>query len=477
MTPEEITLNLPYPPNTQQRLVIEALCRFCSPQAPSDSIFILNGYAGTGKTSLTGALVKTLATEGTPVVLLAPTGRAAKVFSQSAGMPAYTIHRRIYHASVDPSAGMCHILRDNSLENALFIVDEASMIPDENKDAMGNPVTSLLDDLLQFVFTGNNCRLLLLGDVAQLPPVGTDQSPALDAEALKGRGFNVSRAKLTAVARQQSRSMILRNATWQRKAMLLPKLPRPLVTQGADVAIIPGEDLPDMMARFYHEKGPDSTIIITRSNWRAAGFNQAVRSQVIDCQEELRTDERLIVVKNNYMWAHKRQKTDKKDASQRPAMDFIANGDMARVTTIYGYEEKHGFRFADVALAFPDSDAEIDCKILLDTLAGETPSLEPERFRQLAQARLGELQTLYPTLTYDQWLRRLREDEYFNALQVKYAYAVTCHKAQGGQWENVIVDMGGIDLESPTLDFYRWLYTATTRARSRLYFLNLQDRD
>lgn len=446
--------------------MIGALERFCSPEVKSDSIFILNGYAGTGKTSLTGAMVQALKAENIPVVLLAPTGRAAKVFSQNARQPAYTIHRRIYHASIDPSAGMSHLLRENSLENAVFIVDEASMIPDQHAIAQGQECSSLLDDLLEYVFSGVNCKLVLLGDVAQLPPVGSDKSPALDAGAMKSRGFHVSMAQLTSIARQQHDSAILKNATWQRQVMRLPGLPSPIIAPGKDVKLLASEDLEELLSHSYRDQGPDSTIIVTRNNWRATSFNQAVRNQVLDCEEELQVAERLIVVKNNYTWGAKSKK-----------IDFIANGDMATVTHIYGYEELHGFRFADVTLYLPDSEVEIDCKIILDALNSNSPAVEPVRFQDLVQARLNQISLQYPQATYDYWLRKLRADDYFNALQVKYAYAVTCHKAQGGQWPNVVVDMGGIDLDCPSLEFYRWLYTATTRASNQLYFLNVAAED
>lgn len=461
----DILSQLPYAPNDQQRAVVGALARFCQPRDPAEAVscdraFILNGYAGTGKTSMTGALVRALRAHRRPVVLLAPTGRAAKVFSANAGFPAHTIHRAIYHGSPDPAAGMCTALRENNMTGAVFIVDEASMIPDAA--APGAP--SLLDDLLQYVFAGTDCRLLLLGDVAQLPPVGSEISPALNARVLKDKGLRVSRAQLTRTVRQRGASAILRNATWQRQAMLQPALPPPVITPGADVAFIQGEDLAEMLASRYADHGPDSAIIITRSNRRAAQFNMAVRSQVLDCDEELRRGERLMIAKNNYMWGARDRKL---------GIDFIANGDTATINEIYGTEMLHGFRFADVNLRLPDAGADLDCKIMLDTLVSETPGLEQERLLELANARLSLIEADNPSLGRDGSLRRLRADEYFNALQVKYAYAVTCHKAQGGQWPHVVVDMGGIDLAQPTLDFYRWLYTATTRATRRLYFLNL----
>lgn len=454
---------LPFSPNAQQRLVADALARFCSSSTPDDSVFILAGYAGTGKTSLIGALVKALTAVRIPVVLLAPTGRAAKVFSVSASYPAATIHRRIYYGGTGRLFEHSRVVRDNKTPGAVFIVDEASMIGDSTADADGNPGSGLLEDLLQHVFTGEGCRLILAGDTAQLPPVGTDLSPAMNPATLKEMGMHVSRATLTDTARQQRHSGILRNATLLRRSMLSDPLPRPrLLTSGMDdVNVIAGEDIIDVMASCYSRDTPDETILITRSNKRAVAFNLAVRSQILYSEEELCRGERLMVARNNYTYS-----TKIKD------LDFIANGDMAVVMQVNSTETRYGFRFADVTLRLTHHDKEIDCKIILDTLTSEYPSLSREQMERLAMARMSDPEVNPPGTPDSTRFSRLRSDEYFNALQVKYSYAITCHKAQGAQWRNVIVDLGGIADDALGLDFYRWLYTAVSRATRRLYFLN-----
>ena len=457
----DVAGHLPYEPNHQQTLLISALARFCSSATPSDSVFILDGYAGTGKTSLTGALVKSLRNAGREVVLLAPTGRAAKVFSSHAGYPASTIHRRIYRGGQggDLSGGFS-ILQRNNVTNGVFIVDEASMIGDGN-GSEGN--VNLLEDLVEYVFTGDNCRLILLGDVAQLPPVGSTESPAMVPANFKRLGLHVSRAVLTDTARQSRTSGILRNATWLRRAMLMDPLPAPrLILDGYDdLHVTDGNDVADVVGECYRADGPDETIIVTRSNRRALQFNLGIRTTILDYGEELVKGERLLIAKNNYTWSAKI-----KD------LDFIANGDVAIVSAIHSTEEKHGFRFANVTLTLPDRDVDVPCRIFLDTLTDESASISREGLQRLAEARMADPEVNAPDASWETRLRRLRKDEYFNALQVKYAYAVTCHKAQGAQWKNVVIDLGGIAPESQGLEFYRWLYTATSRATRRLFYLN-----
>ncbi|MBD5300030.1 MAG: AAA family ATPase [Bacteroides sp.] len=459
-----VRAKLPYAANKQQGLLIDALARFCSSATPSDSVFIINGYAGTGKTSLTGALVKALEEVERPVVLLAPTGRAAKVFSAHSAHPAYTIHRKIYRGPSGNLSSGFTTLQDNRLANAVFIVDEASMIGDHESESISmTPNNGLLEDLLQYVFTGDNCRLILLGDVAQLPPVGCVESPAMSPKRYKELGLHVSRAILTDTVRQARHSGILRNATWLRRAMLVDPLPEPkiILTGYTDVSVVEGEEVLDAIGDCYREEGPGATAIITRSNRRATAFNLGIRSQILDYEEELVKGERLLIAKNNYTWSAKIK-----------GLDFIANGDVAVVSAVHSTEEKYGFRFAHVTLNLPDRDVDVECRIFLDTLTDESASLSRERMEALAQARMADPEVNAPDVPYETRLRRLRTDEYFNALQVKYAYAVTCHKAQGAQWSNVFVDMGGIPPEAQGLDFYRWLYTATSRATSHLYYMN-----
>ncbi|MCI9608367.1 MAG: AAA family ATPase [Muribaculaceae bacterium] len=457
---ERIYLNLPYEPNSQQIELIAALARFCSDSTPSDSVFLLTGYAGTGKTSVTGALVRALREYRVPVVLLAPTGRAAKVFGAFARHPAFTIHRRIYRAPSSATGYSFGTVGENTLSDAVFIVDEASMIG----AASSETGTNLLEDLIHYVYSGINCRMILLGDTAQLPPVGTTVSPAMDVPTLRSYGLRVSKAVMTAVVRQGSRSGILYNATWLRKAMLRNPLPPPELHLApfSDICAISGEDMAEQLESAYGEpEGVESTIVITRSNKRATGYNLAIRANILGREEELCRGERLLVAKNNYLWSAKIK-----------GLDFIANGDVAVITSIYGTETKYGLRFADVRINLPDRDIDVECKIMLDTLTSDTPALDPELGAEFYESIMND-PDLFTSLTpMGARMRILRSDPYFNALQVKYAYAVTCHKAQGGQWPTVFVDMGYIAPEARGLDFYRWLYTATTRATTSLILVN-----
>lgn len=458
---EQIFLNLPYDPNEQQIELIAALARFCSPQMPSDSVFLLNGYAGTGKTSVTGALVRALRAASVPVVLLAPTGRAAKVFGKFAHFPATTIHRRIYRQNSPGSMSYVGEVADNNMQGAVFIVDEASMIGDDSGSASR---TSLLEDLVHYVYSGVDCRMILLGDTAQLPPVGCDRSPAMDPDVLRGFGLRVTRAVMTKVVRQDGRSGILRNATWLRKAMRHDPLPQPrLVADDStpDVHVIAGEELLEALTAEYAERGAPNTLIVTRSNRRATQFNLGVRTEILGYEEELCVEDRLLVAKNNYLWSAKVK-----------GLDFIANGDIATVGRILGMEQKYGLRFANVVLTFPDRDVEVECKIMLDALTSDTPALDPARFNKLYTDILNDPDLFTSATPMNVRMKLLRTDPYFNALQVKYAYAVTCHKSQGGQWESVFIDMGYIPPEAQGLDFYRWLYTATTRATRQLFYID-----
>lgn len=458
---ERIFLNLPYDPTDQQISLIAALARFCSPVSPGYSVFLLNGYAGTGKTSLTGALVRALREAEVPVVLLAPTGRAAKVFGRFAGFQAYTIHRRIYRGTEGMMNDFSADVADNPLTGAVFIVDEASMIGNGSGDPMSR---NLLEDLIHYVYSGEGCRMILLGDTAQLPPVGCRESPAMSVAVLKGFGLRVTKAVMTKVVRQRRRSGILYNATKLRKNMLLTPLPEPelVIDRFPDVVSVSGEELEDEISASFTENGITETLVVTRSNRQATRFNLAIRANILYREEELSREELLLVAKNNYLWS-----------ARVKGLDFVANGDTAIVDAIYGTEEKYGFRFADVNLRLPDRDLSFDCKILLDTLVSDTASLEPERYQSLYMSALNDPDLFTPSTPVRTRMRILRSDPYVNALQVKYGYAVTCHKAQGGQWKNVFVDVGYVPPEAyESLEFYRWLYTAVTRATDRLALIN-----
>lgn len=454
--------NLPYVPNAQQNELLLRLSRFILTGSDNE-IFLLTGYAGTGKSSLVGALVKALTNLEHKTVLLAPTGRAAKVFAHYAGHAAYTIHRKIYRQQRF-SPDMKGFLAGNNLHHdTLFVVDEASMINNTpSNDYYGSG--QLLDDLIEYVYNGNNCRLLLLGDTAQLPPVGQSASPALSPECLASYGLKVTAYELNEVARQTSESGILYNATMLRKLMQEHKgniLPAPrLRLQGyTDVENLSGEFLIERLSDSYDHVGMDETIVITRSNKRAGIFNQGIRNQILYREEELTAGDMLLVSKNNYYWG-----------KEYKEIDFIANGDIARVVRVRKHYEMYGFRFADVQLQFPDLDVELDARILLDTLTSDAPALSRDENERLYTAILEDYAHI---ASQRERMQRLKADPWFNALQVKYAYGVTCHKAQGGQWRHVYIDMGYIDPQNLTLDFYRWLYTAMTRATEHIYFINL----
>ena len=457
----EIILNLPYEPNAQQRAVIGALSRFCAPTAPETSVFVLNGYAGTGKTSLTGALVRALPTVGLGCVLMAPTGRAAKVFGAFAGRPAYTIHRKIYrHTPASGSYSGPSMLQDNRLRNTIFIVDEASMIAGDT----GRERDNLLEDLVQYVYSGDNCRLILIGDTAQLPPVGAAESPAMEPDCLRALGLRPSRATITATVRQGARSGILFNATALRRAMAAgaAEIPQLRAEGFPDVHIVSGEDLPEMLDSAYSRDGLEECLLISRSNRRATDYNRAIRSEVLYREEMLTRGEMLIVAKNNYHWARAVK-----------GLDFVANGDIVRVVRVFGTEARYGFRFADVRLAIAGSggEAEFDAKLMLETLDSEMAALSYERMQQLYEALMRDDTLFEPSMPFDLRAQALRTNPYWNALQVKYAYAMTCHKAQGGQWKNVFVDLSYIPDEALGMELYRWLYTAVSRARAHLYLI------
>lgn len=462
---ERIFMHLPYVPNDQQTQLIAALAKFCSEDMPSDSVFMLCGYAGTGKTSLTGALVRALRDAMVPVVLMAPTGRAAKVLSTMAAGVATTIHRRIYRSSESGILLSHGEVADNPLQNAVFIVDEASMIGQESLDGRDN----LLEDLIHYVYSGIGCRMILIGDTAQLPPVGCEESPAMDVAVLRMYGLHVIRAVLTKTVRQREESGILYNATRLRRGLrrgpdrkgelITPEL---ILKDYTDVESVEGEDLEDSISASYSEFGEENTLLITRSNRRATAYNLAIRSRILGREEELCRGERLMVAKNNYLWSAKIK-----------GLDFIANGDMATVDRVYGVEEKYGLRFADVSITLPDrGGVSLDCKIMLSTLTSDNATLPPEQLEQFYQAVLNDPGLFTESTSMKTRMRILRSDPYVAALQVKYAYAVTCHKSQGGQWPHVYIDMGGIaDEATRTVDFYRWLYTAITRATTRVSFI------
>lgn len=459
----QITQNFPHNPTEDQFSALKTLTDFLL-SVESDTLLLLKGYAGTGKTSLVGALVKTLNELQQKTFLLAPTGRAAKVFSNYSGQKAYTIHKKIYRQKAFSNEPTGFMPADNLHKDTLFIVDEASMISNDGIDSISFGTGRLLDDLIQYVYSGENCRLILMGDVAQLPPVMQTESPALNPEILRGYNLQVQEITLTQVVRQSGDSGILLNATRLRDALrnntveIYPKLQLKGFT---DFRKVNGDELIEEISSAYSHDGIEETMIITRSNKRATIYNNGIRNRILYREEELSTGDRLMVAKNNYYWT-----CDCKE------MDFIANGEIVQILRVRRTTELYGFRFADVTVRFQDYDLELDIKILLDTLQTDTPALPKELNDKLFFTILEDYNDV-PTKAGK--MKKMKADPHYNVVQVKYAYAITCHKAQGGQWMNVFLDIGYMTEEMLGEDFYRWLYTAFTRATHRLYLVNLPD--
>ena len=449
----------------------------------------MRGSAGTGKTSLAGAMVRTFTRLGQKLLLMAPTGRAAKVFAMNSGHAAFTIHRKIYREKSYSGLGGQFSLNENMHKNMLFMIDEASMI------GRGGGMTSdfgtgdLLSDLVQFVYNGQNCRMLLVGDCAQLPPVGEEEAPALHAEVLEAMGLKVYECDLREVLRQSQDSGILVNATYIRSLtpgpsprrgeipldsnsgldfsefscdnLLKVGLPRIRFKGFADIVMVPGDELVERISSSYADVGMDETMVVTRSNKRANVYNQGIRATVLDREDELCTGDLLMVVKNKYL---------DKPQGDHGQLAFIANGDRVKVQRVRNIRELFGFRFADVWLQFPDyDDFEMQQTVILDTLTTEAPALTHEQQEQLYEAVMEDYADI--PLKRDR-MAKLKQDEYFNALQIKYAYAVTCHKAQGGQWAHVYIDQGYMTDDMLTPDYIHWLYTAFTRATEKLFLVN-----
>lgn len=455
-------------PTLPQYHAFEALVSFLM-AVEKNSCFVLKGYAGTGKTTLLAALVKALPTFRMRSVLLAPTGRAAKVMSAYAGIPATTIHKKIYRKRVAGTPDLSFTLADNLHKNTLFIVDEASMISDEQ---VVYDRKSLLEDLVDYVANGEHCKLLFVGDIAQLPPVGLIESPALNSEYLHARfGYEIFTAELTEVVRQEGNSGILFNATaireqirWDKEANEQVRFPKLSVKGFTDVYRMTGERLIEGLHYAYDKYGIENTLVICRSNKHANLYNQHIRNQILYREEELTGGDQVMVVRNNYYWA----------AAQEGTQRFIANGDMAVVKRVRNVHEQHGFRFADVSLGFMDQeDAEpLTCRVLLDVLHSDTPHLPFEEQRRLFDAVMLD----YAHITNKRArMEALKNDGYYNALQIKFSMAVTCHKAQGGQWDAVFIDQGYLKEEMLTTEFLRWLYTACTRATKELFLLNFHE--
>ena len=443
-----------------QKKIVEKLSDYLADDDFS-KIFVLNGYAGTGKTTLISALVGALHEMGMKPVLLAPTGRAAKVLAQYAHEKALTIHKRIYRQRTNADYESKFSLNPNPERGAVFIVDEASMLADmPGGDALFGS-GSLLQDLVDYVRSGRGCRLILVGDNAQLPPVGCDFSPALDPQAMSSYG-EVVYGTMDEVVRQEAQSGILFNATLVR-CMLeqgIYEIPR-FNMDFPDIVALEGGDFLETLPDCYARYGRDECIVITRSNKRANRYNNGIRYNVLYAEEEIESGDMMMIVKNNYFF------TERDEESK---IDFIANGDIARLRRLRRCEELYGFRFADATLTLVDyDDTEIECKVLLDTVTSDSPSLTYEESSKLFYAVEADFMDIRSKAKRYQ---EIRNSPYFNALQLKFAYAVTCHKAQGGQWSAVFIDRMLFGDEPMTRDLMRWLYTAITRATEHIYLVN-----
>ena len=459
-----IITNIGFKPTPGQENAADLLSEFVS-KPGNNECFLLKGYAGTGKTSLIASYVKTLSSFKIPFVLLAPTGRAAKVLSSYCGFPAYTIHKWIYRQKGMKDGVGKFDLNINLLKNAIFIVDEASMLSNSSFEDSIFGTGKLLNDLIEFINRGTNCRLMIVGDVAQLPPVGLDISPALDASVLETFDLKVTQADLYEVVRQEEGSGILHNATILREMLDSDIIEIPsFEMQGfKDIQRIAGGDLIETLTYEYEKHGREGNVVLSYSNKRANKYNEGIRNRILWKDTELTVGDFLMVVRNSYFWVE-----------DKPDIGFIANGDIVEVTKIGKYTELYGFRFADVTIKLLDyQNQEIDVKIVLDTLTIEGPSMTSAQNKELYTKISEDYQHIR---TKPARLKKVKEDQCFNAIQVKFAYAVTCHKAQGGQWKNVFVDQGFFKEDMISREYLRWLYTAITRATDKVYLVNFDDK-
>ena len=451
----------PFEPTSQQTEVIKQLSEFVE-NFSSNSLFLLRGYAGTGKTTLVSSFINSLWSVGKKVVLLAPTGRAAKVLSVYSKKSAFTIHKKIYWMRTNSQGNTYVTLQENKHTNTIFVVDEASMIPDTSDKGFGGRV--LLDDLIEYVYSGVMCKLILIGDTAQLPPVHLDISPALD-ENLLGITYrkDVYSAELTQVVRQQSTSMVLENATHLRDKISANDFDTPHVKCNSEVVRLDvGMDIQEALEDAYSNSGVEGTVVICRSNKRANLYNQQIRARIRGLEDDISTGDFLMVVRNNYFWL-----------SEGSKAGFIANGDMVEVMRIYEINELYDCRFARISVRlvdYPDEE-NLECIVLLDTLTSESPAMTYEEYKKLYDEVAKDYSDIPKRAQRN---KEIKQNPYFNALQVKFAYAITCHKSQGGQWENVFVEQGYFTSDMLSKDYFRWLYTALTRTTKKLHLINFK---
>ncbi|WP_434036132.1 ATP-dependent DNA helicase [Formosa sp. 4Alg 33] len=460
-----IKQQFPFNPTTKQNIVLIQLSEFIFNSNPK-SLYLLKGYAGTGKTTIVSTIVSNLWKIKKSAVLMAPTGRAAKVISNYSKKEAFTIHKKIYFPRKDKGGGVKFVLQPNKHKNTIFIVDEASMISDTPGDSKNSESNSLLDDLMQYVYAGHNCKLLLIGDTAQLPPVKLDISPALEQKTLVlNYDKEVVCMELDEVVRQEQDSGILFNATILRETLsgtFYDSFKFDVNPYKDIVRLIDGQEIMDAISDSYSDLGNEETAIIVRSNKRANLYNQQIRDRILFNENELSAGDYLMIVKNNYFWL--------KPTSEA---GFIANGDIVEVLEIFSIKELYGFRFAEVKMRMVDYPrmAPIETVLLLDTISAESPSLTYEDSNRLYQEVMKDYEE--ESSNYKKFTK-VKANKYFNALQVKFSYAITCHKSQGGQWNTVFVEQpylpNGIDK-----DYLRWLYTAVTRAKEKLYLIGFKD--
>jgi exodeoxyribonuclease-5 len=427
----------------------------------NDVIFLMTGYAGTGKTSIISSVVKTLDLLRMRAVLLAPTGRAAKVLASYSGRQAFTVHKKIYRQKSSKDGLGSFSLDRNLHKDTFFIVDEASMVSNSSVDSSLFGSGKLLDDLIEYVYSGTDCKLILVGDTAQLPPVGSVLSPALDPASLGVYGFGLISCELRQVVRQSETSGVLMNATRVRLQVAETNLVHPSIDciNYKDTIRITGEELIDEISSAYGTCGMEGTIIVVNSNKQANRYNQGIRNRIFFREEEISPGDMVMVVKNNYFIIDE----------DEDGAGFIANGDIAEVKKIRKYEERYGFHFADMVLKFPDYNLEIESKVMMDVLHLDTPALPSEKNKELYQSILADYLNIK---NRRKQFEAVKNNPYFNALQIKFAYAVTCHKAQGGQWERVFIDQGMFNRNEITIDYLRWFYTALTRSTDRVYLVN-----
>jgi exodeoxyribonuclease V len=459
----QLCKNLGNTPTDDQSVALTKLASYISDNN-NDVIFLMTGYAGTGKTSVISSAVKTLDLLRMKSVLMAPTGRAAKVLASYSGRQAFTIHKKIYRQKSSKDGFGNFSLDRNLHKDTFFIVDEASMVSNNSGDASLFGSGKLLDDLVEYVYSGTDCKLILVGDTAQLPPVGSVLSPALEDSSLGTYGFGLISCELRQVVRQSESSGVLMNATRVRLQVAESNLVHPSLDciNFKDIKRITGEELIEEISTAYGTCGMEETIIVVNSNKQANRYNQGIRNRIFFREEEISPGDMVMVVKNNYSIIDENEE----------GPGFIANGDIAEVKRIRKYDERYGFHFADMVLKFPDYDIEVESKVMIDVLHLDTPALPADRNKELFQNVLADYQHIK---TRRKQFDAVKSDPYFNALQIKFAYAVTCHKAQGGQWERVFIDQGMFNRNEITIDYLRWFYTALTRSTDRVYLVNFAE--